>query len=316
MNDNVIKNIEEIIDKIIQIGFENYKNISNVPIVNPPFTHVELISLISNLFLQIEKLRSNLNLLETIEPAVVEDIYSKLVKINSECQAIKNRAADKSPDRYFSIVQYIFDFYRYLRTYGIYSILNPSSKIVEYEQSISEINRKAVIVLASAEKSENEIAKLLPNATATSMAASIQSRIKGLQCVVFIYLALFIIGIGFLIGQSNKFLEMEKAAIECNFVQIGLEFWLKRLIYIVPAIYLIIFSARQFSKERKLLEIYIHKKTIAQSLPAYMEQATGDKKDEVLLRGTTMIFSLPENPDTPLPGDGISLSDVKDFIKK
>lgn len=93
-------------------------------------------------------------------------------------------------------------------------------------------------------------------------------------------------------------------------------YWLKRIIIFFPIFYLIIFCIKQYNKERKLLEIYVHKKAIGQTLPAYMKQAEKPEiKDEILLRGATMIFTLPENPDSPIQGsDGIGLEEIKSIL--
>ncbi len=93
-------------------------------------------------------------------------------------------------------------------------------------------------------------------------------------------------------------------------------YWLKRIIIFFPIFYLIVFCIKQYNKERKLLEIYVHKKAIGQTLPAYMKQAEkAEIKDEILLRGATMIFTLPENPDSPIQGsEGIGLEEIKSIL--
>lgn len=318
MNEGKIKNIEQIIDDITLIGYDHFNNINpDISMDNPKYSLVDLNFLIREFYQLVARFKENLKLLETLEHDTVVAIENNLNKTKNKFQSIKNRktGSTPTPDQFNELLQNLIEFYRTIRQCGIYSILSPSVKIVEYEEVIDSIKGRSESLLKSAEESKKIIEDLIPNATASSMAAAIELRIKGLNYAVAAYLALFFVGTFILVCQSNKFLEMEKEAIKCQFVVIGFETWLKRLMYIVPAVYLILFAARQFSKERKLLEIYIHKRTIAQSLPAYMKQATDEKKDEVLLRGTTMIFSLPENPDTPLPGDGISLSDVKDMIK-
>lgn len=351
MNEQMINQIEILINEIKYIGNDKYLQLPND---NKKYTGIEysindLKEIVTAVFQALERINSNFKSLRLLEKNTLKEFIKKLENIKNECNIVNHEKNMPASERCMISIPVFYDFLQYLRAIGIYPILFPSEKIIEYEVKIENNLNLAKNLLQQADESSKAIDNLIPNATASSMAAAIEERIKKLRYNVGILLTVFVLCIVILLYLSNRFLHCEisesktqpkseindsktqsKSEISDSNIQVNnqisenvkhsqndmwYEFWLKRLVYLIPILYLLIFVLKQYNKERKLLEIYVHKKTIAQSLPAYIKQASDDKKDEILLRGSTMIFGLPENPDTPISGDGISISDVKELVK-
>lgn len=121
---------------------------------------------------------------------------------------------------------------------------------------------------------------------------------------------------------KSKVIERRKKNLNINLSRANernsIGFWLKRVLIVSPMIYLIVFCFSQYNKERKLLEIYAHKRVVSQSLPAFMEQMKTDEgKENIINKGADVIFSLPEtdmNKNEVSSESTLKISDVKNLL--
>lgn len=346
----LIQQIEKNIPLFLESDFDIfYVTAANIQ-AHPNNSIDDIRQLISDNSRILKQLVENPELFNQFNFTYLNALNSHLNNFVAQFNSMKSLTKEQLRNQHHQPINQLENINNAIRQSGVYSILSPSIDIPLLESDLSKLKDKASVIVKDAKDNAEIIRGLIPDATATSLSVAIDERAKSLKTRVDIWLIVVVLVLvstsifswNFLAvnentskyGQnnsiktdslsiklsdslntnvSNKNIPDEKAN---NTESYTLAYWIKRVVVFLPLFYLIVFCIRQYNKERKLLEIYIHKKTISQTLPAYMKQAQKeDIMDEILLRGSSMIFTLPENPDSPIQGsDGIAMNELKSFL--
>lgn len=351
----LIQQIEKNINLFLEFDFDIlYESAANIQ-AHPNNNIEDIKQLVAEDSRILHKLNENPELFNQFNFTYLNSLNTHLNNFVAQFNSMKSLKKEQLRNQHHQPINQLENINNTLRQSGVYSILSPSIDIPLLESDLSKLKDEASVIVKDAKDNAEIIRGLIPEATATSLSVAIDERAKSLKTRVDIWLIVVVIVListsifswNFLAANgdevkndytkneqnssikpdslsvkltdnlstkdSNKNTSVEKGNSAESYT---LVYWIKRIVVFLPLFYLIVFCIRQYNKERKLLEIYIHKKTISQTLPAYMKQTQKeDIMDEILLRGSSMIFTLPENPDSPIQGsDGIAMNELKSFL--
>jgi hypothetical protein len=347
----IIKNIENLEKKDFKVLYLKGPNVGHWPNYN----NEEIEFLVNDTLRILRKLKQSPELLVGLVHPYFHNIENYIATFISTITPIINLDANSLTTHHHAPLNQLQALNTTLRQSGLYSILSPSVDIPKLEKDLKDLKDDAAIVVKEAQDNAGIIRSLIPEATATSLsvalneiAVKLQKRVNTwLSVVIIVLLSSAVISWMFLesndkkenqdiseiINKLKNVSQLKNKTDSLSYFMLintsnvkerkleshdtnSISFWLKRIIIFLPLFYLIFFCIKQYNKERKLLEIYVHKKAISQTLPAYMKQAEkAEVKDEILLRGATMIFTLPEDPNSTIHGsDGMGLTEVKDLL--
>ncbi len=293
----------------------------------PSYTKEEITAFVVDTQRIIKGLISQWEIFKNVSPNILSPLNQQLVSAAQHFDGFKSLKINQITTHHHNVINPLLNFIDHVRQSNMYGILTPSFNILDHEKKFKALNESADELVKEAKEKTEIIRSLIPEATAISLSESlhkraleIEKRVRNWQYATFAILLLaFILSATFLLVDKTPSLNLDNPnyKIQYNSNDLTFAYWLKRILVFSPIFYLIVFCIKQYNRERKLLEIYTHKRSIGQSLPAYIEQASNDEtKNEILLRGATMIFTLPENPDTPVQGsDGVGTSEIKDLLE-
>ncbi|MBD8489735.1 hypothetical protein IFO69_13340 [Echinicola sp. CAU 1574] len=307
------KNKEELINlisRILELDFDKVLNLKQLKRGTQSYSSDEIKLIVKDFISTIESISSHKDKVEFLSYEDLKSLNMSLKRFSNNYQKTILNEANPEISNVFGAFDAIREINSIIRSTGLYNFIYPSGNIIDYEGKLDQLIASSEDILNQATLNAKTIRNLIPEAAASSLSNTISDRaelIKGnvnkwLIGTIVSVIVFFLVSLVFLYGNGDDD---------------SIEWWIKKIITLSPLIYILIFCLKQYNRERKLLEIYEHKKSISQALPAYIEQAqTEESKNEILLRGSSMIFTLPENPETPVQGsDGLDLGEIEKIAK-
>lgn len=311
-------NVERNISEDLSILWSNEPNSQNWNALKPE----EIEELVTETF-DLLKEAVDKNLLETLPFNFLKSINSNLNNFNSQFQTVKGIAPNQLRNQHHNPLNQLNAINSTIRSSGLFSMVKFSPDIPENSRLIQEqldnINeRKSEI-----DKLTKQVRTLMSPAVADRLSTAFSKRKKEIFkqkigwlviVVVSIIVALYYTAnvtelIASLINPSEK----TETVLESNTIGI---IWVLRLLILFPIYFVVFFSIKQYSKERKLEEIYAHKSAIAETLPSYpellAEKVVGDK---ITTDAATVIFSPAEKEIAERKSSkGYKMEDIKELL--
>lgn len=318
MTADVIKDIGSILDSLNLNDLEEIKGIEII-ISDIDFSASSFIQSIDEVIKIVSFLKSDKAKLLTISEDQLNILIDNLVKLQYQLNTInsdKNNSLSKNKNLKFASLKSLRTIFSNIiemaRASNIYSMVIFPEYINKKDEYLTQTQEKLDNLLGLAMTKNEILNDGVGNKVAKEMSSEFEIRAKEIKNSVDWWLnAIFILLAGFIVVTLIFVIETDE--ISENEIMIYL---LKKAFIFLPIIYVLIFSIRQYGKERRLYEVYMHKRAVASSLRAYTSQAStnSDKADEILVRGASMIFLLPDSSESKQGNsDSISVNSVRDI---
>jgi len=311
-------NVERNISEDLGILWSNDPNTQNWNALTPE----EIEELVSETF-DLLKEAVDKNLLETLPFSFLKTINSNLNNFNSQFQTVKSIAPNQLRNQHHNPLNQLNAINSTIRSSGLYSMVKFSPDIPENNRLIQEQLENINERKSEIDKLTKQVRTLMSPAVADRLSTAFSKRKSEIFkqkigwliiVVVSIVVALYYTAnvtelISSLINPSEK----TETILESNTIGI---IWVLRLLILFPIYFVVFFSIKQYSKERKLEEIYAHKSAIAETLPSYpellAEKVVGDK---ITTDAATVIFSPAEKEITDRKSSkGYKMEDIKELL--
>ncbi|WP_431158658.1 hypothetical protein [Winogradskyella poriferorum] len=263
------------------------------------------------------------NLLVGLPFNYLNGINNSLNNFNSQFQSVKGLQQNQLRNQHHNPLNQINSVNSSIRNSGLYSLIKLSPDIPETDKLIQQ-----QLVNINARKEEldkltTQVRTLLSPAVADRLSTAFSKRKEHIFWQKISWLALVIISIGTAIyytsDVTNTITELinpvEKSGKVDDSTTIGI-IWILRLLILFPIYYVVFFAIKQYSKERKLEEVYAHKSAIAETLPSYPELLTEKSVgDQITSEAASVIFS-PAEKETEKKerGKNYKIEDIKELI--
>ncbi|EAQ39282.1 hypothetical protein MED134_01645 [Dokdonia sp. MED134] len=263
------------------------------------------------------------NLLETLPFNYLKSINSNLNNFNSQFQTVKGLAPNQLRNQHHNPLNQINSVNSNIRNSGLFALLRLSPDIPENNRLIQEQLENINERKSEIDKLAKQVRTLMSPAVADRLSTAFSKRKSEIfkQKIGWLILVLVSIivamyytaNVSELIADMINPSEKTENIIESNTIGI---IWVLRLLILFPIYFVVFFAIKQYSKERKLEEIYAHKSAIAETLPSYPELLTEKSVgDKITTDAATVIFSPAEKDiEKKSSSKNYKIEDIKELL--
>ncbi|WP_298498365.1 hypothetical protein [uncultured Algibacter sp.] len=263
------------------------------------------------------------NLLETLPFNYLKSINSNLNNFNTQFQTVKGIIPTQLRNQHHNPLNQLNTINTNIRNSGLFSLLKLSPDIPENQRLIQEQLENINERKSEIDKLAKQVRTLMSPAVADRLSTAFSKRKSEIfkQKVGWLILVLVsvIIAMYYTASVSELITGMispsDKSGniIESNTIGI---IWVLRLLILFPIYFVVFFAIKQYSKERKLEEIYAHKSAIAETLPSYPELLTEKSVgDKITTDAATVIFSPAEKEiERKISTKNYKIDDIKELL--
>jgi len=264
------------------------------------------------------------NLLVDLPFNYLNAITNGLNNFNTQFQTVKSLQPNQLRNQHHNPLNQVNSINTQIRNSGLFSLIKLSPNIPETDKLIqaqlTNINAKK----EELDKLTTQVRTLLSPAVADRLSTAFSKRKQQIFWQKIGWLTLVIISISTAIYYTSDVTQTISELIKPNQdggsidepTTIGI-IWILRLLILFPIYYVVFFSIKQYSKERKLEEVYAHKSAITETLPSYPELLT-DKSvgDGITSEATSVIFS-PAEKETEKNSNSknYKMADLKELME-
>lgn len=262
------------------------------------------------------------NLLTGLPFNYLNTINTSLNNFNNQLQSIKNLQPNQLRNQHHQPLNQINSVNSSIRNSGLYSLIKLSPDIPEtnklIQQQLLNINSRK----EELDKLTAQVRTLLSPAVADRLSTAFSKRKQHIFWQKISWLILVLISTGAAIYYTSNVTETITQLVNPSTSQgqddsttIGI-IWILRLLILFPIYYVVFFSIRQYSKERKLEEVYAHKSAIAETLPSYPELLNEKSVgDQITSEAASVIFSPAEKDSIKKESSkNYKIEDIKELI--
>jgi hypothetical protein len=269
------------------------------------------------------KIAIDKNLLDGLPFNYLSGINNSLNNFNTQFQTVKAIQPNQLRNQHHNPLNQLNSVNSSIRNSGLYSLIKLGPDIPETEKLIQEQLTNINARKEELDKLTTQVRTLLSPAVADRLSTAFSKRKQHIFWQKISWLALVIISIGTAIyytsDVTNTITELinptDKNGQVDDSTTIGI-IWILRLLILFPIYYVVFFAIKQYSKERKLEEVYAHKSAIAETLPSYPELLTEKSVgDQITSEAASVIFS-PAEKETEKKerGKNYKIEDIKELI--
>ncbi|MBO6590269.1 MAG: hypothetical protein JJ885_04530 [Muricauda sp.] len=263
------------------------------------------------------------NLLKELPFNYISSINTGLNNLNGQIQSIKGLQPAQLRNQHHQPLNQISGLNTSIRNSGLYSLVKLGPDIPETDKLIREQLTNINARKEDLDKLTKQVKTLLSPAVADRLSTAFSKRSRHIYRQKLSWLGLLLSSIVTAIYFTSNITETIAELIQATQVNEEIEYsknfwiiWVLRLFILFPIYYLVFFSIKQYSRERKLEEVYAHKSAIAETLPSYPELLTEKSVgDEITSMAASVIFAPAEvEEETKNSQKNYKIEDLKELL--